>query len=181
MAGRNGARAGGSPARAAPVVRKVESFYVVVLEVSMPRKTRGFDCYGWWINDWRGSVSFSEMTLAEQGAYRNLCEMQFALAGRGTEGVPNDDEELARFAGCTLCSWLRVKNRVLAEFESIDGRLVNSKVVDEVQYLQGKIAGGLTKSKKPNGKQKVQQRVVQKGMQKGQQKGVPSSSSSGRR
>ena len=58
-----------------------------------PRRRTGFL---WWTDRWRASSAFSDLTLAEQGAYRNLLDAAFLRGG----ALPDDARILARAAGC---------------------------------------------------------------------------------
>ena len=101
------------------------------------------------------------MTLAARGAYRELCEAQFKLAGKGVHGLPRDDGALARYIGCELEEWLSVKNRVLAEFDPVGGRFVNPKVAKEIKFTEAKIRGG--KARWASGEQQGEQTGEQRG------------------
>jgi len=65
----------------------------------------------WWIDRWRKSTAYTDLTLAEQGAYRNLLD-EATLRG-GT--LPNDDRILGKACGDAL-AWRKVKAAVLARF-----------------------------------------------------------------
>jgi uncharacterized protein YdaU (DUF1376 family) len=66
----------------------------------------------WWIDRWRKSSAFADMTLEEQGAYRNLLD-----EGRLRGGpLPNDERILAKACG-DATRWRKVRNVVLAHFE----------------------------------------------------------------
>lgn len=65
----------------------------------------------WWIDRWRKSTAFMDMTLEEQGAYRNLLD-EAALRGGP---LPNDERVLAKACGDAL-AWKRVRPVVLARF-----------------------------------------------------------------
>ena len=80
----------------------------------------------WWIDRWRKSTAFMNMTLEEQGAYRNLLDAA-ALQG----GVlPNDERVLANACGDAL-AWRRVKKAVIARFRLTDEGWRN-ETLDEV-------------------------------------------------
>lgn len=70
----------------------------------------------WWIDRWRKSPSYTDMTLAEQGAYRNLLDELWIREG----GIPNDERILARACGDAI-EWPNVRKRVLAQFYLKDG------------------------------------------------------------
>jgi len=65
----------------------------------------------WWIDRWRKSTAYTDMTLEEQGAYRNLLDEACLRGGY----IPNDERILARACG-DVTAWKRVKEPVLAHF-----------------------------------------------------------------
>jgi uncharacterized protein YdaU (DUF1376 family) len=65
----------------------------------------------WWIDRWRTSRAFREMTLEEQGAYRNLLDEAHLSGG----ALPNDDRSLAKACG-DASRWPAVREAVLAKF-----------------------------------------------------------------
>ncbi len=65
----------------------------------------------WWIDRWRKSTAFTDMTLEQQGAYRNLLD-EGALRGGP---IPNADRILAKACG-DATRWSKVKAVVLARF-----------------------------------------------------------------
>jgi uncharacterized protein YdaU (DUF1376 family) len=65
----------------------------------------------WWIDRWRTSAAFREMTLEEQGAYRNLLDEAFLCGGV----LPNDERRLAKACGDGT-RWPAVRDAVLAKF-----------------------------------------------------------------
>lgn len=65
----------------------------------------------WWIDRWRQSSAFMQMTLEEQGAYRNLLDEAYLRGGV----LPDDDRMLAKACGdATL--WPQLKKRLLKWF-----------------------------------------------------------------
>ena len=65
----------------------------------------------WWIDRWRKSTAYIDMTLEEQGAYRNLLD-EAALS----DGVlPNDERILARASG-DATRWPALREHLLAKF-----------------------------------------------------------------
>mgnify|MGYP001600513027 CR=1 FL=1 len=66
----------------------------------------------WWIDRWRKSTAFTDMTLEEQGAYRNLIDEAHLRGGP----IPNDERILAKACGDAL-AWTRVQTAVMARFE----------------------------------------------------------------
>lgn len=82
----------------------------------------------WWADRWRKSSAFVEMTLAEQGAYRNLLDYQ-RLNG---DLLPNDERVLAKACGDPL-EWPAVRDKVLRWFEPTpDGRFLFNRTAAEV-------------------------------------------------
>jgi uncharacterized protein YdaU (DUF1376 family) len=65
----------------------------------------------WWIDRWRKSTAYTDMTLEEQGAYRNLLD-DAALRGGA---LPNDEHALAKACGDPR-RWRRVRPKVMARF-----------------------------------------------------------------
>lgn len=66
----------------------------------------------WWIDRWRQSQSYTDMTLEEQGAYRNLLDEATLRGG----ALPNDDRVLAKASGDAL-KWKRLRTTVMTRFE----------------------------------------------------------------
>jgi len=65
----------------------------------------------WWIDRWRKSSAYAEMSLEEQGAYRNLLD---AAALRGGP-LPNNEEVLAKACGDPR-RWTKVRPKVMKWF-----------------------------------------------------------------
>lgn len=65
----------------------------------------------WWIDRWRKSSAFMDMTLEQQGAYRNLLDEATLRGGP----LPDDDRVLAKACGDAK-AWRRLKSVVLARF-----------------------------------------------------------------
>jgi uncharacterized protein YdaU (DUF1376 family) len=66
----------------------------------------------WWIDRWRKSTAFTDMTLEQQAAYRNLLDEATLRGG----AIPNDDRILARACGDPT-RWKRIKPIVLKRFK----------------------------------------------------------------
>jgi uncharacterized protein YdaU (DUF1376 family) len=66
----------------------------------------------WWIDRWRKSTAYTDMTLEEQGAYRNLLDECNLRGGP----IPNDERILAKACGDAL-AWPSIRDRVLARFQ----------------------------------------------------------------
>jgi len=65
----------------------------------------------WWIDRWRKSTAYTDMSLAEQGAYRNLLDELWLRDG----AIPNDERILAKVCGDPF-EWATVRDKVLARF-----------------------------------------------------------------
>lgn len=65
----------------------------------------------WWIDRWRKSTAYTDMTLEEQGAYRNLLDEATLRGG----ALPTDERILAKASGDAL-AWSRVRDAVMARF-----------------------------------------------------------------
>lgn len=90
-----------------------------------PRRMTGLF---WWIDRWRTSAAFREMTLEEQGAYRNLLDEAHLSGGL----LPNDDRVLAKACG-DATRWQHVRDHVLAKFTlTADGW--RNKTLDDVLH-----------------------------------------------
>lgn len=71
-----------------------------------------FNALYWWIDRWRKSTAYTDMTLEQQGAYRNLLD-EGALRGGP---IPNDENVLAKACGDAR-RWKRLRGVVMARFE----------------------------------------------------------------
>jgi uncharacterized protein YdaU (DUF1376 family) len=81
----------------------------------------------WWIDRWRKSTAFMDMTLEEQGAYRNLLDEAHLRGGP----LPNVERILAKACG-DATAWDRVRDVVMARFElKADGW--HNATLDEVR------------------------------------------------
>lgn len=65
----------------------------------------------WWIDRWRKSTAYMDLTLEEQGAYRNLLDEACLRGGV----IPNDERILARACG-DVTAWKRLRTVLLARF-----------------------------------------------------------------
>lgn len=78
------------------------------------RKMRGLY---WWIDRWRQSTAYTDMTLEEQGAYRNLLDEAHLRGGP----LPDDQRILAKASGDAV-AWPRLRKRIMARFvKTADG------------------------------------------------------------
>ena len=81
----------------------------------------------WWVDRWQKSTAFKDLTLAEQGAYRNLLDELWLREG----ALPNDERVLAKLCGDAL-EWPKIRDRVLAHFRLVDG-VWRNETHDEIQ------------------------------------------------
>ena len=65
----------------------------------------------WWIDRWRKSSAYIDLTLEEQGAYRNLLDEATLRGG----AIPDNPEVLAKACGDPR-RWAKVRAVVLARF-----------------------------------------------------------------
>ena len=65
----------------------------------------------WWIDRWRRSSAYIDLTLEEQGAYRNLLDEATLRGG----AIPDSAEVLAKACGDPR-RWAKVRGAVLARF-----------------------------------------------------------------
>lgn len=70
----------------------------------------------WWIDRWQKSTAYKDMTLAEQGAYRNLLDELWLRGGV----LPDDERILARLSGGQM-EWPAVRAAVMRHFQKTDG------------------------------------------------------------
>lgn len=86
----------------------------------------------WWIDRWRKSTAYTDMTLAEQGAYRNLLD-ELWLRG----GVLPDDERILAKIGGDAVAWPTVREAVLKRF-TVTPEGLRHPTHDEVRLGLGK-------------------------------------------
>jgi uncharacterized protein YdaU (DUF1376 family) len=70
----------------------------------------------WWIDRWRQSTAWTDLSLEEQGAYRNLLDEAWLRGG----AIPNDPRAIARARGDAQ-RWPKLKARVMRRFHLVDG------------------------------------------------------------
>lgn len=70
----------------------------------------------WWIDRWRTSSAYANLTMAEQGAYRNLLDELWLRDGL----LPDDDRLLERASGAGS-EWAKLRENVLDHFTPADG------------------------------------------------------------
>ena len=112
----------------------------------------------WWIDRWRKSTAYTDMTAAAQGCYRNLLDEAWLRKGP----LPNNNRILAKASGDPR-AWKRVRKIVLSRFilgpdgyrnETLDDIFSKVSQIREKRALAGKngaIQRWQTHSKK-NGK-----------------------------
>ena len=77
---------------------------------TMTERPRQFG-YMWWVDRWRASTAFTDMTLEQQGAYRNLLDEARVRGGC----IPNDEHLLGRASGDPV-KWPKLRAVVLRRF-----------------------------------------------------------------
>lgn len=65
----------------------------------------------WWVDRWRKSTAYTDMTLEQQGAYRNLLDEATLRGGP----LPNDDRVLAKACGDPR-AWPKLRTVMLQRF-----------------------------------------------------------------
>ena len=88
----------------------------------------------WWIDRWRKSTAFTDLTLEEQGAYRNLLDEAWLRAIQG-EGIPNEPRTLARASGDPV-RWPKLQARVLRRFHLVGGAYHHETVDTLIRQAQ---------------------------------------------
>jgi uncharacterized protein YdaU (DUF1376 family) len=71
----------------------------------------GLTALWWWIDRWRKSTAYTDLTLEEQGAYRNLLDEANLRGG----AIPNVERILAKACG-DATRWSAVRPAVMAHF-----------------------------------------------------------------
>lgn len=72
---------------------------------------RGLNALWWWIDRWRKSTAYVDLSLTEQGAYRNLLDEAVLRGG----AIPDDENVLAKACGDPRL-WRKVKPKVMLRF-----------------------------------------------------------------
>ena len=80
----------------------------------------------WWIDRWRRSTAYMDMSLEEQAAYRNLLD-EAALRGGA---LPANERTLAKASG-DATRWPKVRKAVMQKFTKHDDGWHN-ETLDEV-------------------------------------------------
>lgn len=87
----------------------------------------------WWIDRWRKSTAYTDMTLEEQGAYRNLLDEATLRDGL----LPVDERSLAKASGDAL-AWPRVREKVMARFEMSPQGWRNETLDSVLKVMRGR-------------------------------------------
>lgn len=116
----------------------------------------------WWIDRWRKSTAYTDMTLAEQGAYRNLLDELWLRDGL----LPVDERILGKVSGDAV-EWPNVRVKVLSRFrltpdgwrnDTHDDIAAESRRLAEKQKryrsragnVAGNVTGDVTRSPSPS-------------------------------
>lgn len=83
----------------------------------------------WWIDRWRKSTAYTDMTAEEQGLYRNLLD---EVWHRDDGIIPDDPRILANVSG-DVAAWKRSGKKVLRWMKKVDGGWTNETAL-EVQH-----------------------------------------------
>ena len=98
-----------------------------------------------WIDRWRKSTAYTDMTLAEMGAYRNLLDELWLRDGL----LPLNERSLARAAG-SEAEWPAVREAVLSHFMKTpegwrnlthDEVMAKTKAIQQVRADVGRLGG----------------------------------------
>ena len=87
----------------------------------------GLSALWWWIDRWRKSSAFMNMTLEQQGAYRNLLD-EAALRGGA---LPKNERILAKASGDAV-RWRKVRPIVMRHFELKPDGFWHNSTLDSV-------------------------------------------------
>ena len=88
----------------------------------------------WHIDRWRKSTAYTDMTLEQQGAYRNLLDEAWLRGGT----LPSDERILAKACG-DATRWKALRAVVLARFRKV-GNGWHNDTLDDVLALSVKRA-----------------------------------------
>jgi len=86
-----------------------------------------FDGLMWWISRWRRSTAFVELTLEQQGAYRNLLDEATLRGGP----LPADEGMLAKACGDPR-RWPKIRGPVLKRFTLDAAGMYRNETLDQV-------------------------------------------------
>ena len=85
----------------------------------------------WWIDRWRKSTAYTDMSATAQGCYRNLIDEAWLRHG----AIPNDPRVIARASG-DVELWPQVKDTVMRRFYLNDGAWHNETVDEVMRHAQ---------------------------------------------
>jgi uncharacterized protein YdaU (DUF1376 family) len=81
----------------------------------------------WWIDSWRKSTAYTDMTLEQQGAYRNLLDEAWLRGG----ALPRDPRILAKASG-DASRWSRLRNVLLKRFFVGPDQCLHNETLDKI-------------------------------------------------
>lgn len=90
----------------------------------------------WWIDRWRQSQAFTDMTAEEQGLYRNLCD---ELWLREDHVIPDDARILARVSGDPE-AWARCGKKVLKWMRKTGSGWTNDTALEVIEQSKKRAA-----------------------------------------
>src|SRR6266550_8790396 len=80
----------------------------------------------WWIDRWRKSTAYTDMTAEEQGLYRNLLDEVWQRA----DGIIPDDPRILENISGDKKAWKRSKKRVLLWMRQVPGGWTNDTALE---------------------------------------------------
>ena len=83
----------------------------------------------WWIDRWRQSTAYTDMTAEEQGLYRNLCDEVWL---RDDHVIPDEPRILARVSGDPE-AWGRCATKVLGWMKRVNGGWTNETALEVIE------------------------------------------------
>jgi uncharacterized protein YdaU (DUF1376 family) len=81
----------------------------------------------WHIDRWRKSTAYTDLTLEEQGAYRNLLDEAWLRGG----ALPRDERAIAKACG-DATRWKLVRGVLLPRFDAGADGLLHHATLDEI-------------------------------------------------
>jgi len=87
----------------------------------------GMTALWWWVDRWRKSTAYTDMTAAEQGCYRNLLDEAWLRHG----SLPNNDRILSKISGDSR-AWKRARTAVLKHFSLGDDGCWHNATLDDI-------------------------------------------------
>jgi len=81
----------------------------------------------WWIDRWRKSTAYTDMTLEQQGAYRNLLDEAWLRGG----ALPRDSRILAKASG-DASRWPHLRNVLLKRFFIGRDHCLHNETLDKI-------------------------------------------------